>query len=56
MRFTVEHKLPRTLAQLDALIVDPTLYERMARALPNMERIEFLESDDLDGILRRRVR
>ena len=56
MRFSVEHKLPGTLSRLEAIITDPQLYDRLARALPGLERIELLASEEMDGILRRRVR
>ena len=56
MRFSVEHKLPGTLDRLDALLVDARLYERLAQALPGIERIELLSSEERDGKLRRRVR
>lgn len=56
MRFSVEHRLPGTLARLESLIADPQLYERLARALPGLERIELIASEEANGVLRRRVR
>ncbi len=56
MRFSVEHKLPGTLARLEALILDPSLYQRLERTLPGFQRIELLASDEADGVLCRRVR
>ncbi|HEY2745037.1 MAG TPA: DUF2505 family protein [Polyangia bacterium] len=56
MRFVVEHKLPGTIERLEALIADPRLYDRLAPALPGIERIELLASDEADGRLHRRVR
>jgi hypothetical protein len=55
-RFTVEHKLPGTLERLEALIADPQLYDRLAPALPGLERIELLFSEETEGRLHRRVR
>lgn len=56
MRFSVEHTLPGTLARLEALIADPQLCQRLERALPGLERIELLSSEEASGVLRRRVR
>jgi hypothetical protein len=56
MRFSVEHDLPGTLTRLESLITDPGLYERLERALPGIERIELLSSEEVGGVLHRRVR
>ncbi len=56
MRFEIDDTFAATVEELEALLDEPELYPRMARALPNIERIELLDEAERDGVMRRRVR
>jgi hypothetical protein len=56
VRFEIDDTFAATRAELEGLLDEPDLYPRMARELPNIERIELLDADERDGVVRRRVR
>lgn len=56
MRFHIDDVFATTLDRFEALLDDPDLYPRMARELPGILRIELLAAEEVDGVLRRRVR
>jgi hypothetical protein len=56
LRFAIDHRFSTTLDRLESLLHEPTLYERMQRVLPGIERIELLDSEERDRVVRRRVR
>jgi hypothetical protein len=56
VRFEIDDTFATSRAELEALLDEPDLYPRMARELPNIERIELLESEERDGVVRRLVR
>jgi hypothetical protein len=56
MKFEIEDRFDATLAELERLLDDPSLYGHLERAMPGIEKIEPLERVDEGGRVRRRVR
>jgi hypothetical protein len=55
-RFAIENRFDATVEEFEAVLNDAELYERLAAAMPGIQRIEPLERDEDDREVRRRTR
>jgi hypothetical protein len=56
LRFAIEHRFATSVERIESLLHHPDLYARMQRVLPGIERIELLDQEERDRVVRRRVR
>ncbi len=56
MKFHIDDHFDATLAEFERLLDDPTLHERLAAAMPGLEKIELLERVEDAATIRRRLR
>ena len=56
MKFQIDDRFSASLADFEKLLDDPALHDKLAQAMPGIERIEPLERVDEGQTIRRRVR